>query len=97
MYFIYGFLFSFGFCGVFILIYIMVFKYFIKWCLFSLGFIVMGFGGGLFIMSLIVYEFFKVFGWRGIFLVMVGIVVVISVLVFVYKLIVEFSKMELNL
>lgn len=96
MYFTYGFLFSFGSCGVFILTYIMVPKYFTKWRSLSLGLIAMGPGGGLFIMSPIVHELFKAFGWRGTFSAMAGIVVVTSALAFVYKPIAESSKMELN-
>lgn len=97
MYLIYGLLFGFGFGGIYLVIYIVVLRYFKKWCFFSLGFIVMGFGGGMFIMSLVVYELFVRFGWRGIFLVMVGIVFVICILVFVYKLIeLDFDMKEEN-
>lgn len=96
MYFTYGFLFSFGSCGVFILTYIMVPKYFTKWRSLSLGLIAMGPGGGLFIMSPIVHELFKAFGWRGTFLSMAGIVFLTSVLAFVYKPTVESGKMDLN-
>lgn len=54
MFVMYGGFFGFGLCGVVMIMYIVVLRYFMKWCFMSLGLIVMGFGGGLFIMSFFV-------------------------------------------
>lgn len=50
----YGIVFGFGFCFVFLFLYLVMFRYFIKRCLLVLGFVVIGFGGGLFVMSFVV-------------------------------------------
>ena len=96
MYFTYGALFSLGSGGVFLLTYIMVPRYFMKWRSLSIGLIAMGPGGGLFIMSPIVHELFERFGWRGTFLSMAGIVFITSSMAFVYQPITESDGKELN-
>ena len=62
MYFTYGALFGFGSCGVFLVTFIAMPRYFVKWRSLSLGLIAMGPGGGLFIMSPIVQALFESFG-----------------------------------
>lgn len=81
----YGGFFGFGSCGVVMITYIAVPRYFMKWRSMSLGLIAMGPGGGLFIMSPLVQVLHENFGWRGTFLAMSGITSVTFILVLVYK------------
>ncbi|XP_068714624.1 monocarboxylate transporter 13-like isoform X1 [Montipora foliosa] len=81
----YGGFFGFGSCGVVMITYIAVPRYFMKWRSMSLGLIAMGPGGGLFIMSPLVQVLHENFGWRGTFLAMSGITSVTLILVLVYK------------
>ena len=92
----YGALFSFGSGGIFIVTFIVVPKYFMKWRSLSLGLIAMGPGGGLFIMSPIVHALFEKYGWRGTFLSMAGIVSITCILAFVYRPIVSDSELNIN-
>ena len=85
MYLTYGALFGFGSCGIFLVTYIAMPRYFMKWRSLSLGLIAMGPGGGLFVMSPIVQALFERFGWRGTFLAMAGIVSLTCILAFVYR------------
>ncbi|KAJ7335982.1 hypothetical protein OS493_013348 [Desmophyllum pertusum] len=96
MYVTYGALFSFGSGCIFLVTYIVVPKYFMKWRSLSLGLIAMGPGGGLFIMSPIVHALFEKYGWRGTFLSMAGIVSITCILVFVYRPIVLDSELNIN-
>lgn len=94
MYLTYGLLFGFGSGGIYLVTYIVVPRYFIKWRSLSLGLIAMGPGGGMFIMSPVVHELFVRFGWRGTFLAMAGIVSVTCILALVYKPIMIDSDVE---
>ena len=97
MFITYGALFGFGSCGVFIITYIAVPRYFKKWRSLSLGLIAMGPGGGVFIMSPLVQELFETFGWRGTFLCMAGIISVTCFMAFVYQpIVLESEKLELK-
>ena len=92
----YGILFGFGSCGIFLVTYIAVPRYFIKWRSLSLGLIAMGPGGGLFVMSPLVQVLYEKFGWRGTFLAMGGIIAVTCILALVYQPIMELEKEGLN-
>lgn len=92
----YGILFGFGSCGIFLVTYIAVPRYFIKWRSVSLGLIAMGPGGGLFVMSPLVQVLYEKFGWRGTFLAMGGIIAVTCILALVYQPIMELEKEGLN-
>ena len=94
IYLTYGALFGFGSSCIFIVTYIAVPRYFVKWRSLSLGLIAMGPGGGLFIMSPIVQALFENFGWRGTFLAMAGIDAVTCILAFVYRPISQDSNQE---
>ena len=98
MYLTYGALFGFGSCGVYLVTYIAMPRYFMKWRSLSLGLIAMGPGGGLFVMSPIVQALFERFGWRGTFLAMAGIVSLTCILAFVYRPIkLDSDRVELNI
>lgn len=93
----YGALFGLGSCGIFIITYIEVPRYFNKWRSLSLGLIAMGPGGGLFVMSPLVQVLFERFGWRGTFFAMAGIVSVTCVMALVYQpIILESDKLKLK-
>ena len=94
MYVTYGALFSFGTAGIFLVTFLEVPKYFMKWRSLSLGLIAMGPGGGLFIMSPIVHALLEKYGWRGTFLSMAGIVSITCILAFIYRPIVSDSDRE---
>ena len=97
MFITYGALFGFGSCGVFIVTYIAVPRYFNKWRSLALGLIAMGPGGGLFVISPLVQELFEKFGWRGTFLAMAGVISVTCLMAFVYQpIILESEKLELK-
>ena len=97
MFITYGAFFGFGSCGVFIITYIAVPRYFMKWRSLTLGLIAMGPGGGLFIMSPLVQVLFENFGWRGTFLAMAGVNSITCLLAFVYKpIILESDEVQLN-
>lgn len=98
MYLTYGALFGFGSCGIYLVTYIAMPRYFMKWRSLSLGLIAMGPGGGLFVMSPIVQALFERFGWRGTFLAMAGIVSLTCILAFVYRPIkLDSDRVELNI
>lgn len=80
MYFMFGFVFGFGSCCIFFVVLIIMFRYFIKRCFLVVGFVLMGFGGGLIVMSFIIEVFLSVIIWRVIFLVMVGMLLLICIL-----------------
>jgi len=93
----YGVLFGFGSCGIYIITYVAVPRYFMKWRSLSLGLIAMGPGGGLFVMSPLVQVLFERFGWRGTFLAMAGIVSVTCLMALVYRpIVLESDKVEPN-
>ena len=93
----YGVLFGFGSCGIFIITYVAVPRYFMKWRSLSLGLIAMGPGGGLFVMSPLVQVLFERFGWRGTFLAMAGLVSVTCLMALVYRpIVLESDKVEPN-
>lgn len=93
----YGVLFGFGSCSVYMITFMAVPRYFVRWRSLSLGLIAMGPGGGLFIMSPIVQALFERFGWRGTFLAMAGVVSLACVMAFVYRPItLESDKVELH-
>lgn len=75
IYLIYSIIFVFGGCCIYISVFVIVFKYFLKYCLLVIGMIVVGFGVGIFVMSFILVCFIEEFGWCGVFFVMVGIIV----------------------
>ena len=77
----YGVIFGFGSCFVFFPTYLVIPSYFFKRRSFALGLLAMGPGGGLFVISAIVEALLRVLDWRGTFMVLAGIVVVIVPLV----------------
>ena len=85
MYLTFGLFFGIGSGGIYLVTYIVVPRYFMKWRSLSLGLIAMGPGGGMFIMSPVVHELFVRFGWRGTFLAMAGFVSITCILAFVYQ------------
>lgn len=80
----YGIVFGIGSCFVFLPLYLVMPRYFIKRRSLALGLVATGPGGGLFVMSPVVQALVDALDWRGAFMAMAGIVAIIGPLVCVF-------------
>ena len=80
----YGIVFGIGSCFVFLPLYLVMPRYFIKRRSLALGLVATGPGGGLFVMSPVVHALVDALDWRGAFMTMAGIVAIIGPLVCVF-------------
>ena len=80
----YGIVFGVGSCFVFLPLYLVMPRYFIKRRSLALGLVATGPGGGLFVMSPVVQALVDALDWRGTFMAMAGIVAIIGPLVCVF-------------
>ncbi|XP_020629610.1 monocarboxylate transporter 4-like [Orbicella faveolata] len=81
----YGIVFGIGSCFVFLPLYLVIPRYFIKRRSLALGLVATGPGGGLFVMSPVVQALVDALDWRGAFMAMAGIVALIGPLVCVFR------------
>ena len=92
----YGIVFGVGSCFVFLPLYLVMPRYFMKRRSLALGLVATGPGGGLFVMSPIVQVLVDAFDWRGTFMAMAGIVSIIGPLVCVFLRIPDDSSTKQN-
>ena len=74
----YGVIFGVGSCFVFLPLYLVMPRYFIKRRSLALGLVATGPGGGLFVMSPVLQALVVALDWRGTFMAMAGIVAIIG-------------------
>ena len=92
----YGIVFGIGSCFVFLPLYLVMPRYFIKRRSLALGLVATGPGGGLFVMSPIMQALVDALDWRGAFMAMAGIVAIIGPLVCVFLRIPDDISTEKN-
>ena len=80
----YGIVFGIGSCFVFLPLYLVMPRYFIKRRSLALGLVATGPGGGLFVMSPVVQALVDALDWRGAFMAMAGVVAITGPLVCVF-------------
>jgi len=80
----YGIVFGVGSCFVFLPLYLVMPRYFIKRRSLALGLVATGPGGGLFVMSPVVQALVDALDWRGAFMAMAGVVAITGPLVCVF-------------